>query len=90
MIVRDWCPAWIKPFKEGTARMTKLDELLEIEGLDFESAMEQYGLESVVPGICMNPDCTYTTDVEPDCTKGYCEDCGTQSISSLNILMGII
>lgn len=73
-----------------TNKMTKLEQLCEIEGLSQEEIMEQYALESVQPGICMNPDCTNTEDVEPDCTKGYCSECKTQSISSVSVLLGII
>ena len=46
--------------------------------------------DSVSPGICMNPDCDYSTEVEPDCTSGYCEECGTQTVQSMHILLGVI
>lgn len=64
---------------------TKLETLLEYEGYDIDSVFEDSSLlmDSVSPGICMNPDCDYTTEVEPDCRTGYCEECGTQSVKSL-------
>jgi hypothetical protein len=41
-------------------------------------------------GICKNPDCSYTTEVEPDCRTGYCEECQTQTVRSLLVLLGLI
>lgn len=68
--------------------MTKFEQLLELEGMDEDEYLAVYGLESVVPGICMNAGCEYTTHVEPDCTKGWCEECRTQSVQSGNSLLG--
>ncbi len=71
--------------------MCKLDDLIEYEGYENEQEFgEAYITDSVVPGICMNEDCDYTTDVEPDCIKGFCEICGTQTVQSGFILMGVI
>lgn len=55
---------------------SKLQKLAEIEGFDstFE-LLEASIADSVCPGICINPGCEYTTEVEPDCTSGYCEEC---------------
>ena len=70
---------------------TKLDRLVESEGytdvLDLLSAVIA---DSVSPGICMNADCDYTTEVEPDQDRGYCESCGTNSVKSALVLAGII
>jgi hypothetical protein len=46
--------------------------------------------DSVSPGICINPGCNYTTDVEPDQDRGYCEVCRTQTVQSALILAGLI
>lgn len=73
-------------------RNGKLEELCDQEGLDL-SNMDDMGLvvmDSVHPGICMNPGCDYTIQVEPDQGEGYCEECGTNSVASLGRLMGII
>lgn len=68
----------------------KLGDLLANEGMDLNSFLDEYGLESVVPGICTNDGCEYTTDVEPDQTRGWCEFCGTQSVTSGLVLAGVI
>lgn len=71
--------------------MSKLSDLMEIEGFDDSlQFLEHCTSDSVVPGICMNPDCDYTTEVEPDCVSGYCEECNTQTVKSALILAGII
>jgi hypothetical protein len=69
----------------------KLDRLLAIEGYDdvvdlFAAVLS----DSVSPGICINPDCDYTTEVEPDQDRGWCESCGTQTVKSALILAGLI
>jgi hypothetical protein len=38
----------------------------------------------------MNTGCHYTTEVEPDQSRGYCEVCGTQTVKAALILAGII
>lgn len=61
----------------------KLQTLIEIEGFEsIEEFGERYSFDSVIPGICMNDDCDYTTNVEPDCTNGWCEECRTCSVRS--------
>lgn len=66
--------------------------ILECEGYDDEhSFLEDYAFQSVVPGCCMNPDCGWVkTSCEPDLTKGWCEGCDKQTVSSAMILMGLI
>jgi len=69
----------------------KLDELVESEGYDcLEELLEAVILDSVSPGICVNPGCDYTTEVEPDQNGGYCEVCRTQAVKSALILAGLI
>jgi hypothetical protein len=70
--------------------MTKLETLAEIEGMTVEELLDSSVCDSVVPGICKNKGCDYTTSVEPDQDKGYCEACGTQTVASALILAGII
>lgn len=71
--------------------MSKLQELAESYGYnDPMEMLEKYEYDSVQPGICTNSDCNYTTDVEPDQERGFCEDCGTKTVKSISILMGII
>ena len=67
-----------------------LEKLAEIEGYDDSMQMlEDAVTDSVCPGICVNC-CDYTTEVEPDCTKGHCEACGETSVKSCLILAGLI
>jgi hypothetical protein len=69
----------------------KLDLLTESEGYDdvldlLTAAMT----DSVCPGICMNGACDYTTEVEPDQDRGWCESCRTNTVKSALILAGLI
>lgn len=69
----------------------KLTKLVEIEGYESDIALGQAAMMDVVcPGICMNDGCNYTTNVEPDQNRGYCEICETNTVKSGLLLMGII
>jgi len=69
----------------------KIGYLLEDWGYDSEEEIiNTYISESVVPGICMNDICDYTTDVEPDCSDSYCEICDTNTVSSILVIAGVI
>jgi len=70
---------------------SKLARLMEIEGYDDELRLFADALsDSVCPGICVNPSCDYTTEVEPDQDRGWCESCGTQTVKSALILADLI
>jgi hypothetical protein len=72
-------------------KQTKLQRLVEFEGYDDEQKfLEAIMMDSVCPGICCNPGCDYTTEVEPDQDAGWCELCGTGSVKSALILAGLI
>lgn len=69
----------------------KLIRLARTEGFsDVMDFLEDTGLDSIVPAICMNPDCDATADLEPDQTAGYCECCGQQTMRSGLVIAGII
>jgi hypothetical protein len=71
--------------------MSKLDDLFEVEGLDdLADYLDQYGDESVIPGICTNDGCNQVEFVEPDCHDGFCSECNTNTIKSGHVLLGII
>lgn len=71
--------------------MNKLDTLANIEGFDDAMDMlEEMGWDSVVPAICANKGCDYTTGMEPDQDRGWCEECRTNSVQSCLILAGVI
>ncbi len=73
------------------ARQVKLQVLAEAEG--FDSVDEMFAAtmtDSVLPGICTEPSCDYTTEVEPDQDQGWCEACNKQTVASALILGGLI
>jgi hypothetical protein len=56
---------------------------MEIEGYDtFEEMAQAILSDSVSPAICMNEDCNFTCEMEPDQDAGYCEECRTNSMPS--------
>lgn len=67
----------------------KLKELVESEGYSNTTEWLQDNMfKSVVMGICTNPTCDYTTDVEPDNRRGWCEICNRKSVASGLVLAG--
>lgn len=63
--------------------MNKSEQLAECEGYDDVNAMiEDNILRNIVPGICQNDDCDYTTNCEPDATENWCESCETKTVES--------
>lgn len=71
-------------------REDKLRKLAGIYGTDRTSLIETYVLDSVVPGICMNDECDYTAEYEPDQAEGWCEECEMGSVASALMLAGLI
>ena len=68
----------------------KLQQLSEIEGIGIIEMIEEATNDSVAWGICTNSGCEYTTQVEPDCANGYCEECATQTVQSCLMLAEMI
>jgi hypothetical protein len=82
---------FIKKKGQRGRKMGKLETLAEFEGFaDTQDFCEAFVMECVVPGICSNPLCDYTCNVEPDSTSGYCEVCGTNTVVSCLVLAGVI
>ena len=50
--------------------------------------LEEASTDSVVWGIC--PRCHYITEVEPDQTQGWCENCEAGTVKSCLVIAGII
>jgi hypothetical protein len=74
-----------------TKSHAKLDKLAELEGIeDVDAMLEMAAFDSVAPAICMNEDCDYTTGMEPDQDRGWCECCETNSVKSCLILARMI
>jgi hypothetical protein len=68
----------------------KLEALAKVEGLTVEEMLEQATFDSVVKGICSEPGCDYTNEVEPDQARGHCEECGGQTVKSCLVLAEMI
>jgi hypothetical protein len=76
---------------DSTSSAAKLRTLMDIEGFDDSLALaEATAMDSVCPAICMNEGCDYTSEMEPDQTQGFCEECRTGSMKSALVLMGFI
>jgi hypothetical protein len=72
-------------------RQQKLAKLLEAEGFDtFEDLAQAVVGDSVSPAICVNEDCNFTCEMEPDQHRGWCEECRTNSMQSALVLAGFI
>lgn len=71
-------------------RKEKLQKLAEIEGYESVQHLLRAAIhDSVVPAICAAPDCDYTTEMEPDQNRRYCEECRKQTVQSCLILAEI-
>jgi hypothetical protein len=67
------------------------DQLVEAEGYDsLDELLEAAALDSVSPSICTNANCDYTAEMEPDQDRGFCENCGTNTVASALVLAGVI
>jgi hypothetical protein len=76
---------------DKSLRETKLRKLLEIEGYDsIEALIEAVFSDSVSPAICMNEDCNFTCEMEPDQDAGYWEECHTNTMTAAPVLAGLI
>ncbi len=72
-------------------RQEKLAKLLAAEGYDtIEEVAEAIFSDSVSPAICIEPDCDYTTEMEPDQDAGYCEACGKNTVVAALVLAELI
>ena len=76
---------------DDALRATKLAKLVDIEGYDrLEELLEAVFSDSVSPAICMNEDCNFTCEMEPDQDAGYCEECHTNTMKAAPVLAAII
>jgi hypothetical protein len=71
--------------------MDKLQQLVRDYGYsDVLEMCEDIITDSVSPGICMVDGCDYSTDVEPDQARGWCEVCEATTVMSGLMLAGLI
>jgi hypothetical protein len=76
---------------DDTLRQAKLAKLIEIEGYgSIEELMEAVFSDSVSPAICMNEGCDFTCEMEPDLDRGWCDECGTNTMIAAPVLAGFI
>ena len=69
--------------------MYGLNDLLQDYGYDeVTDFMNDYGLDSIVPGICV--ECGATYEYEPDQARGWCECCESNTVKSGLVVLGII
>jgi predicted Zn-ribbon and HTH transcriptional regulator len=72
-------------------RREKLQKLIKIGGfVDELTRISESLLDAVCPAICMNPDCSYTEDLEPDQEHGWCPECKANTMQSGLVRAGII
>ncbi len=69
---------------------SKLDQLLEACGVSEEDYCADAMCDSVIMGICMNPCCSYTREVETDASSSHCEVCNTATVRSGLVILGLI
>lgn len=75
---------------DRSVRKSKLNELADAWGMSVDELLESSAIDSVVPAICTNDGCDYTTRYEPDQDAGWCEECDTGTVASALILAGVI
>jgi hypothetical protein len=76
---------------DDALRKAMLVKLIEIEGYDsLEELMEAVFSDSVSPAICMNEDCNFVSEMEPDQDRGWCDECRTNTVVAAPVLAGII
>ena len=68
----------------------KLERLAELNGTTTEGLIASSMFDSMVEGICMNPNCDATYQYEADQSKGWCDECKTRTVKSALLLAGIM
>jgi len=72
-------------------KAAKLMVLCDLEGFkSLDDLLQAAAMGSVCPAICMTEGCNYTTEMEPDQDRGYCESCGGNTMVSALVLAGVI
>lgn len=68
-----------------------LNRLAAAEGYDDPlDLLEDAIFDSLCPAICLNAECGYTQDLEPDQGAGWCENCQAPTMASALILANLI
>ncbi len=91
LILGPWCHEEVPLFISKDLRIVKLRQLMKLEGYaNMEQLMEAATFDVVTPAICIQPECVYTGDMEPDQDGGFCEACGHQTVVSALVLAQVI
>ena len=70
---------------------TKIEQLAQDCGyLSVVEMLEENLHKTMVPAICMEDGCNYSTDMEKDQTKGWCEICEKNNVQSCFEIEGLI
>ena len=70
---------------------SKLMQVCEAEGFaSIDDLIALVVADSVCPAICMNEGCDYVAPMETDQEEGYCENCGSNTMVSMLVLVGLI
>lgn len=72
------------------SKKRKLELAAQAEFGDVNEMLETATYDSVATGICLQPECDYTCDVEPDCRDGNCEVCNTATVASCLVIAGVV
>jgi hypothetical protein len=89
----DIASAMEKQMRSLTAeeKRAKLRKLARDEGFPtILSMLEATSGDSVSPAICTEPDCDYSTEMEPDQDRGWCDECSKNTMASALVLAGIV
>ena len=74
-----------------TYKAAKLMKLCDLEGYKrLDNLLKASVTDSICPAICMTEGCDYTTEMEPDQDRGFCEGCGGNTVTSALVLAGFI
>ena len=78
--------------KVGEMKSTQaaIEMIEEMEGEDIMDIAERGTFDGVCTGVCMNEDCQFTMEYEPDQDQGWCYECRTNTVKSALILLGVI
>jgi Protein of unknown function (DUF3768) len=70
---------------------SKLMQVCEAEGFaTVDDLLALFVADSVCSAICMNEECDYIAPMEADQKEGYCEDCSSNTMVSVLVLVGLI
>jgi hypothetical protein len=72
------------------SKSQKIDVICEVMGMEYLELLEEAVYDGLAQAICMNPDCDYVTEMEPDQDKGWCDECKTNTMASITVLADII